>query len=286
MVIAEGTPEEVAAVPEGPHRPVPEAAPCGASRRGAPAPGAPDAAEGARPTKSALHRRRPGRRPARRRRRSRGRTAANAGQCGRRPVRRRGIRRSRRPCGAPLWDSRPLVGRRVTVAGIGVARAGSAGWIGPVPGAGLAAAIPRRARRPRPTRPGDPALAGRRVALEPDASRTPTPAARRRVGAGTSRSAAARSPRRRQVVVTQPTEGEFKAFSAVCTHQGCRVGPSWRRHDQLPVPRQPVLDRRRLRPRRTARRPWATAGGEAITCRRRAEDHLEALRVAGARGRP
>ncbi|MFI8326094.1 Rieske (2Fe-2S) protein [Streptomyces sp. NPDC085529] len=27
----------------------------------------------------------------------------------------------------------------------------------------------------------------------------------------------------RKVVVTQPTEGEFKAFSAVCTHQGCLV---------------------------------------------------------------
>jgi Rieske Fe-S protein len=26
------------------------------------------------------------------------------------------------------------------------------------------------------------------------------------------------------VVVTQVTEGEFKAFSAVCTHQGCLVG--------------------------------------------------------------
>jgi Rieske Fe-S protein len=25
-------------------------------------------------------------------------------------------------------------------------------------------------------------------------------------------------------VVTQPTEGEFKAFSAICTHQGCPVG--------------------------------------------------------------
>jgi Rieske Fe-S protein len=25
------------------------------------------------------------------------------------------------------------------------------------------------------------------------------------------------------VVVTQPTEGEFRAFSAVCTHQGCPV---------------------------------------------------------------
>ena len=26
-----------------------------------------------------------------------------------------------------------------------------------------------------------------------------------------------------QVVVTQPSKGEFKAFSAVCTHQGCLV---------------------------------------------------------------
>src|SRR5690242_16301110 len=26
-----------------------------------------------------------------------------------------------------------------------------------------------------------------------------------------------------KVVLTQPTEGDFKAFSAVCTHQGCVV---------------------------------------------------------------
>ncbi len=27
-----------------------------------------------------------------------------------------------------------------------------------------------------------------------------------------------------ELVVTQPTEGEFKAFTAICTHQGCLVG--------------------------------------------------------------
>lgn len=27
-----------------------------------------------------------------------------------------------------------------------------------------------------------------------------------------------------KIVVTQPMKGEFKAFSAVCTHQGCLVG--------------------------------------------------------------
>ena len=29
-----------------------------------------------------------------------------------------------------------------------------------------------------------------------------------------------------RVVITQPTEGEFKAFSAICTHEGCTVSDS------------------------------------------------------------
>ena len=30
--------------------------------------------------------------------------------------------------------------------------------------------------------------------------------------------------REEKIVITQPTEGDFKAFTAVCTHQGCLVG--------------------------------------------------------------
>ncbi|MDZ5663567.1 Rieske (2Fe-2S) protein [Nocardioides sp. zg-1308] len=37
-----------------------------------------------------------------------------------------------------------------------------------------------------------------------------------------------------KVVVTQPTEGDFKAFSAVCTHQGCLVETS--SEGEIPCP--------------------------------------------------
>ena len=37
-----------------------------------------------------------------------------------------------------------------------------------------------------------------------------------------------------KVVVTQPTEGDFKAFSAVCTHQGCIVESS--SEGEIPCP--------------------------------------------------
>ncbi len=37
-----------------------------------------------------------------------------------------------------------------------------------------------------------------------------------------------------KVVVTQPTEGDFKAFTAVCTHQGCAVESST--EGEIPCP--------------------------------------------------
>ncbi len=46
---------------------------------------------------------------------------------------------------------------------------------------------------------------------------TTVPASKVPVGGGTILKA-------QQVVVTQPAKGDFKAFTAICTHQGCTVG--------------------------------------------------------------
>jgi len=56
---------------------------------------------------------------------------------------------------------------------------------------------------------------GRRPPDEP-ASDTAIPVSEVPVGGGTVFAD-------RDVVVTQPTAGTFQAFSAICTHQGCRV---------------------------------------------------------------
>jgi energy-coupling factor transporter ATP-binding protein EcfA2 len=111
-----------------------------------------------------------------------------------------------------------------------------------------------------------------RVVLAAASSR-PAPVAdrwQRRLGGGRRRAAAAR----RQLaatadvavgggvivadkyVITQPVKGEFKAFSAICTHQGAR-GRGHRWTDRLPVPRQRVLHRGRFRRQRPAESPLA-----------------------------
>ena len=61
-------------------------------------------------------------------------------------------------------------------------------------------------------------------------------------------------------VITQPTEGTYKAFSKICTHQNCPVASVERRHHQLLLPRQQVLHRGRVRGEPA--RPQPAAGGE------------------------
>ncbi len=69
----------------------------------------------------------------------------------------------------------------------------------------------------------------------PSPSASPTIPARLRASAGGGSAGALTSTsdvpsgggtvlKDQKVVVTQPKSGEFKAFSAVCTHQGCLVG--------------------------------------------------------------
>ncbi|MFI0231148.1 Rieske 2Fe-2S domain-containing protein [Streptomyces sp. NPDC017086] len=65
---------------------------------------------------------------------------------------------------------------------------------------------------------------------ESPAAEETSPAAREAAPAGPRLAAAGDIPEGggkvfpdRKIVVTQPAKGEFKAFSAVCTHQGCAV---------------------------------------------------------------
>ena len=68
-------------------------------------------------------------------------------------------------------------------------------------------------------------------ATKPDRTREPSSPAKTTPAGGTELGSTGQVPvgggkiyTKQKVVVTQPTKGEFKAFSAVCTHQGCTVG--------------------------------------------------------------
>ena len=81
------------------------------------------------------------------------------------------------------------------------------------------------------TAPGTPAAAPAAPAEAPSAPAEPSAAAGSAASSsGTALAAATEVPvgggkifADQDVVVTQPASGEFKAFSATCTHQGCKV---------------------------------------------------------------
>ena len=54
-----------------------------------------------------------------------------------------------------------------------------------------------------------------------------------------------------KVVVTQPTAGQYKGFSAICTHQGNPIGSVAGWADHLPVPPEPLQHHRRQPGQRT-----------------------------------
>ena len=74
-----------------------------------------------------------------------------------------------------------------------------------------------------------------------------------------------------QIVVTQPTEGDFKAFTAVCTHQGCigrAVSPTARSTARATAAKfsiETAASVRAARHRRAAADETITVEGDAIT---------------------
>jgi Rieske Fe-S protein len=114
----------------------------------------------------------------------------------------------------------PELQRRVVLLGAGAV--GVAGVLAACGGGGDGTAggttAPTTAASPSPTAPETP---------EPSPQETTPPA---EGGGGTPLTPTADVPvgggviiASEQIVVTQPTEGEFRAFGSTCTHQGCQV---------------------------------------------------------------
>jgi Rieske Fe-S protein len=115
-------------------------------------------------------------------------------------------------------DAAPATGlsRRSVVAGVGVAA-----------GVGLLAACGGGSTATAPGTPAAAPPAAAEPSADPDSSDASSDSS------GTSQDALASTSEipvgggkvfaDKDVVVTQPTSGDFKAFSATCTHQGCKV---------------------------------------------------------------
>ncbi|MEV0587683.1 Rieske (2Fe-2S) protein [Nonomuraea sp. NPDC050310] len=106
--------------------------------------------------------------------------------------------------------------RRALIAGVGagglavtLAACGADGGTGAAPASSAPASTPESAAASTPASAPASSPAGGADAL--------TTTAEVPVGGGTIF-------KDKKVVVTQPTAGEFKCFSAMCTHQGCAVG--------------------------------------------------------------